>query len=69
MQPDSAAIEGFRGTDAQASCIARVLSASQKYMRDQKVMYISVTYSMVACDILTVTVRCEKKSFQHVKNI
>lgn len=40
VQPAGAAIEGFPGTDAQASCIARVLSASQKYMRAQKVMYV-----------------------------
>ena len=37
VQPAREDIEGFHGTDAQASCIAKVLSASQKYMRQQEV--------------------------------
>ena len=41
VRPARATIEGFRGTDAQASCIAKVLSASQKYMRDQEVNDVS----------------------------
>ena len=36
-----ATIEGFRRTDAQASGIAKVMSASQKYMRDQEVNDVS----------------------------
>ena len=41
VHPARATIEGFRGTNAQASCIAKVLSASQKYMRDQEVNDVS----------------------------
>ena len=37
VQPAREDIEGFHGTDAQASCIAKILSASQKYMRKQEV--------------------------------
>ena len=37
VHPARATIEGFRGTDAQTSGIAKVLSASQKYMRDPEV--------------------------------
>ena len=37
VQPARPDIEGFRGSEAQASCIAKILSASQKYMRAQKV--------------------------------
>ena len=41
VQPAREDIEGFHGTDAQASCIAKVLSASQKYMRQEEVNAIS----------------------------
>ena len=41
VHPARASIEGFRGTHAQASGIAKVLSASQKYMRDPEVNNVS----------------------------
>ena len=47
------AMDRIHGDEAQASCIAKVLSASQKYMREQSV---SQDKKLVTCIILDVIV-------------
>ena len=58
VQPAIEDIEGFHGTDAQASCIAKVLSASQKYMRQQEVNALYFSCYLVTYGIRTVIVEC-----------
>ena len=58
VQPAIEDIEGFHGTDAQASCIAKVLSASQKYMRQQEVDALYFSCYLVTYGIRTVIVEC-----------
>ena len=58
VQPAREDIEGFHGTDGQASCIAKVLSASQKYMRQQEVNAVYFSGYLVTYGIRTVIVEC-----------